>query len=106
MNPISVMKILQHSLCAALIGASLQVHAQHARIVVEHAGNVQVFTDLTQAILAAENNADLYLSGGTFIVPGGFALDKTLHFIGAQRSHGSRASKSLMISDILLTLST
>ena len=77
------MKHIQNLLCAAAIGATIQAHAQQPRIVVEHAGNVQVFTDLTEAITAAENNADLYLSGGTFIAPDGFALDKTLHFIGA-----------------------
>ncbi|MEO8591302.1 MAG: hypothetical protein ABI432_18125 [Flavobacteriales bacterium] len=91
------MKLLQQTLCAALIGASFQVRAQHARIVVEHAGNVQVFTDLTEAILAAENNADLYLSGGTFLVPGGFALDKTLHFIGAGIHNDSTAATGATI---------
>src|SRR6188768_377394 len=77
------MKQIQNLLCAAAIGATIHVHAQQPRIVVQHAGNAQVFTDLTEAITAAENNADLYLSGGTFIAPDGFALDKTLHFIGA-----------------------
>ncbi|MDX9749512.1 MAG: hypothetical protein RBT71_00325 [Flavobacteriales bacterium] len=67
----------------ALIGTALHAQAQQPRIVVQHAGNVQVFSDLTEAILAAPANSDLYLSGGAFLVPGGFALDKTLHFIGA-----------------------
>src|SRR5690606_15907896 len=67
----------------ALTGATLHVQAQHARIVVQHAGNVQVFTDLTEAVTAANPTADIYLSGGSFLVPDGFALDKTLHFIGA-----------------------
>lgn len=71
------------TLLLALLGAAFHGHAQHARIVVQHAGNAQVFSDLTEAILAAPNNADIYLSGGSFLVPGGFALDKTLHFVGA-----------------------
>ena len=70
-------------LLLCLIGIDLQVQAQQPRIVVQHAGNVQVYTDLTAAITAANANAELYLSGGSFLVPGGFALDKTLHFIGA-----------------------
>lgn len=63
--------------------AGLQAHAQQPRIVVQHAGTAQVYTDLVEAITSAENNADIYLSGGTFLAPDGFALDKTLHFIGA-----------------------
>ncbi len=71
------------TLFLALLSVAFQAHAQQTRIVVQHNGTAQVFTDLTQAILAAPNNADLYLSGGSFLVPGGFALDKTLHFVGA-----------------------
>lgn len=81
MNPTSTMRYF--TLLLALLGAAFHGHAQHARIVVQHAGNAQVFSDLTEAILAAPNNADIYLSGGSFLVPGGFALDKTLHFVGA-----------------------
>lgn len=77
------MEQLKHILAGLLVGLSTVSVAQQGRIVVQHAGNVQVFTDLTEAILAAQPNADLYLSGGSFLVPGGFALDKTLHFIGA-----------------------
>jgi len=77
MNP------FKHILCAAAIGATALAHAQQPRIVVQHAGTMQVFTDLTEAITAAQNNADIYLSGGAFLVPDGFALDKTLHFTGA-----------------------
>lgn len=77
------MRPFNHLLSCALIGLATTSIAQQARIVVEHGGNVQVFTDLTEAIVAAPANADLYLSGGSFLVPGGFALDKTLHFIGA-----------------------
>ncbi len=81
MNPITAMT--KYILLPLLIGCALHTQAQHARIVVQHAGNVQVFTDLEAAISAAPSNSDIYLSGGTFLVPGGFALDKTLHFIGA-----------------------
>lgn len=83
MNPITLTAMTKKLLFLALIGTVLQTQAQQARIVVQHAGNVQVFSDLTAAILAAPANADLYLSGGSFHVPGGFALDKTLHFTGA-----------------------
>lgn len=77
------MNTLNHLLSCALIGLATSSFAQQGRIVVQHGGNVQVFSDLTEAIVAAPANADLYLSGGSFQVPGGFALDKTLHFIGA-----------------------
>ncbi|HOZ40512.1 MAG: hypothetical protein IPO05_02730 [Flavobacteriales bacterium] len=66
-----------------LLGTVFMVQAQHSRIVIQHAGTVQVFSDLTAAITAAPNNADLYLSGGSFVLPTGFALSKTLHFVGA-----------------------
>lgn len=81
MNPLSTMR--NFILPLALLCTAFNARAQQARIVVQHAGTVQVFTDLTAAIVAAPNNADLYLSGGSFLVPGGFALDKTLHFVGA-----------------------
>jgi hypothetical protein len=60
-----------------------QTNAQLPRIVVDGITAPQVFSDLTEAILAAPENSDIYLSGGSFLVPGGFALDKTLHFVGA-----------------------
>ena len=91
------MKQIQHIICSAAIGATFHVHAQQPRIVVQHAGNAQVFTDLVEAITAAENNADLYLSGGTFIAPDGFALDKTLHFIGAGMHTDSTAATGATI---------
>lgn len=83
MNRSTAMTFFRYILCAATIGATVHAHAQQPRIVVQHAGDVQVFHDLTEAITAAQNNADIYLSGGTFIALDGFALDKTLHFIGA-----------------------
>lgn len=67
----------------ALIGTALHTQAQQARIVVEHAGTTQLFTDLSSAITTALPNSDLYLSGGSFVLPTGFALSKTLHFVGA-----------------------
>lgn len=70
-------------LLIALIGSALQTEAQQARIVVQHADNVQVFSDLAEAVTAALPNSDLYLSGGSFVLPTGFALSKTLHFVGA-----------------------
>lgn len=83
MNPIILTAMTRNLLLLVLITTGLHAQAQQPRIVVQHAGNVQVFSDLTAAITAANANADLYLSGGSFLVPGGFALDKTLHFIGA-----------------------
>lgn len=83
MTPTANMRTSRIILCGAAICAVTIATAQQPRVVVQHAGNVQVFSDLNAAITAAQNNADLYLSGGTFIVPDGFALDKTLHFIGA-----------------------
>lgn len=77
------MKQIHLFVCATAFGATIHAHAQQPRIVVDHAGAAQVYSDLAEAILAAENNADIYLSGGNFLVPGGFALDKTLHFTGA-----------------------
>lgn len=58
-------------------------HAQLPRIVVDGITAPQVFSDLTAAILAAPANSNITLSGGSFHVPDGFALDKTLHFVGA-----------------------
>ncbi len=83
MNLITPQPMTRKLLFIALIGSALHTAAQQARIVVQHADNVQVFSDLREAITAALPNSDLYLSGGSFLVPGGFALDKTLHFIGA-----------------------
>jgi hypothetical protein len=67
-------------LCASI---TTRTSAQLPRIVVDGVGAPQVFSDLTEAILAAPENSNIYLSGGSFLVPGGFALDKTLHFVGA-----------------------
>ncbi|HMU14088.1 MAG: hypothetical protein JST41_11750 [Bacteroidetes bacterium] len=73
----------KHILFGAVVATAAPALAQQPRIVVQHAGSVQVFSDLGEAITAAQNNAELYLSGGSFVLPGGLALSKTLHFIGA-----------------------
>ncbi len=77
------MSLIKHILCALAASGCACAYAQQPRIVVQHAGTAQVYTDLNEAITAAQNNADIYLSGGSFVIPGGFALDKTLHFVGA-----------------------
>jgi hypothetical protein len=81
MNPTLIMRHV--TLFLALLGTVFTAQAQHSRIVVQHAGTVQVFSDLSAAITAALPNSDLYLSGGNFVLPTGFALSKTLHFVGA-----------------------
>lgn len=66
---------------ALLIGSSMQ--AQLQRIVVQGSGTPQVFTDLAAAVVAAQPNDKLYMSGGTFAVTGDLVVDKPLHFLGA-----------------------
>ncbi|MBK8582267.1 MAG: hypothetical protein IPL86_10630 [Flavobacteriales bacterium] len=68
---------------AASFALSTSVSAQLPRIVVDGITAPQVFTDLNAAITAAPANSNITLSGGSFLVPGGFALDKPLHFVGA-----------------------
>ena len=65
------------------IACATSLSAQLPRIVVDGITAPQVFTDLNAAILAAPENSNITLSGGAFHVPGGFALDKPLHFVGA-----------------------
>lgn len=67
----------------ALCTMTISTMAQLPRIVVDGITAPQVFTDLNEAILAAPENSNITLSGGSFHVPGGFALDKPLHFVGA-----------------------
>lgn len=69
--------------CIAFSAIAIPSTAQLPRIVVDGITAPQVFTDLNEAILAAPENSNITLSGGSFHVPGGFALDKTLHFVGA-----------------------
>lgn len=79
-NPMRT-KTLPLLFTALFIGAS--AHAQLTRIVVQGSGAPQVFTDLTEAVTAAQAGDKLYLSGGTFPYTGGLVIDKELHFIGA-----------------------
>jgi hypothetical protein len=65
------------------IAMSTSLSAQLPRIVVDGTTAPMVFTDLDAAITAAPANSNITLSGGSFLVPGGFALDKPLHFVGA-----------------------
>lgn len=66
-----------------VLGMTVPAHAQLARIVVEGTGGPQVFTDISAAVAAAQPNDKIYLSGGTFPVPGILVIDKPLHFVGA-----------------------
>ncbi|HMQ76669.1 MAG TPA: right-handed parallel beta-helix repeat-containing protein [Flavobacteriales bacterium] len=77
MNP----QLILLSITASLFASG--VHAQLTRIVVQGTGAPQVFTDLDQAVAAAQPEDKLYFSGGTFPYTGGLVLDKPLHFIGA-----------------------
>lgn len=75
--------LMRWATCLSLITVVGTIQAQQQRIVVDHNGNAQVFLDLQSAVTAALPNSELYLSGGSFLLPTGFALSKTLHFIGA-----------------------
>ncbi|MCC7501386.1 MAG: hypothetical protein IT229_02575 [Flavobacteriales bacterium] len=57
--------------------------AQLQRIVLQGNGAPQVFTDLASAVVAAQSDDKIYLSGGVFNVTGSLVVDKPLHFIGA-----------------------
>ncbi|MBK9421978.1 MAG: hypothetical protein IPN44_13165 [Flavobacteriales bacterium] len=75
------LRILSFLTSAALFGAS--AHAQLQRIVLQGSGEPQVFTDINAALVAAQANDLLYLSGGSFSGGGELVIDKPLHFIGA-----------------------
>lgn len=99
MNPINRTTMTRKLILLALIGSALHAQAQHARIVVQHTGTAQVFSDLSSAITAALPNSDLYLSGGCFVLPTGFSLSKTLHFVGAGIAPDStKATSSTIIT--------
>lgn len=57
--------------------------AQLPRILLQGNGEPQVFTDITEALTAAQPNDKLYFSGGVFTASLGITVDKPLHFIGA-----------------------
>ncbi|MCO5275126.1 MAG: hypothetical protein M9900_09430 [Flavobacteriales bacterium] len=77
------MKTIHLLFAAAGVACATTLAAQLPRIVVDGQGAPMVFSDLGAAMLAAPANSNLYLSGGSFFVEGGFALSKPLHFIGA-----------------------
>jgi hypothetical protein len=62
---------------------ALSVQAQLPRILLQGTDAPQVFTDISEAITAAQPNDRLYLSGGTFNAVAAIVIDKPLHFIGA-----------------------
>ncbi len=66
---------------AFLVAGSL--HAQLPRIIVQGTSAPQVFTNIGDALTAAQPNDKLYFSGGTFTAALGITVDKPLHFIGA-----------------------
>lgn len=66
---------------AFLVAGSL--HAQLPRIIVQGTSAPQVFTDITDALAAAQSGDKLYFSGGVFVAPLGITVNKPLHFIGA-----------------------
>ncbi len=85
--------------CLAFSAITITSTAQLPRIVVDGVGAPQVFSDLNAAILAAPENSNITLSGGSFHVPGGFALDKTLHFVGAGiHTDSTNATGATMLS--------
>lgn len=57
--------------------------AQLQRIVVQGSGTPQVFTNIDDALAAAQSNDKLYFSGGSFSSDGDITIDKPLHLIGA-----------------------
>lgn len=67
--------------CAGLFSGMAQ--AQLQRIVLQGTGAPQVFTDIYDAVAAAQPDDKLYLSGGTFLADSGLTFSMPLHFIGA-----------------------
>lgn len=67
----------------AAAGLAFSANAQLPRIVVQGTGAPQVYTDFEAAVTAAQPNDVLYLSGGVFLYPNDFQIDKPLHLIGA-----------------------
>ncbi|MBK7945576.1 MAG: hypothetical protein IPJ85_09820 [Flavobacteriales bacterium] len=77
------MRIKTLSLLTGAILCGSAVHAQLERIVVQGSGAPQVFTDIYDAVAAAQPNDKLYFSGGIFLADTGLTLSMPLHFIGA-----------------------
>ena len=77
---------MKHRFLSFCIGTSLiagTAEAQLQRIVLQGSGAPQVFTDIYDAVAAAQPNDKLYFSGGTFLADSGLTLSMPLHFIGA-----------------------
>ena len=76
--------------------------AQLPRIVVQGSGDPQVFTDLGDAITAAQPNDRLYFSGGTFLEADGITIDKPLHFVGAgiRPDSSSTTGTTMLATDV------
>lgn len=65
------------------MGFTAPAMAQLPRIVVQGSGTPEVFTELADAVAAAQAGDKLYLSGNNFPHPANLEIDKELHFIGA-----------------------
>ena len=70
-------------LLLALPFVGFTASAQLQRIVVQGSGTPQVFTNITDALAAAQDNDKLYFSGGSFAATGDITIDRPLHLIGA-----------------------
>jgi len=66
-----------------LLALPIMGSAQGQRIVLQGAGQPQLFTDLGPALVAAQANDVLYLSGGSFSIPGGTIINTRVHVVGA-----------------------
>lgn len=82
--------------------------AQPPRIVVQGAGAPQVFSSIDAALVAAQPNDNVYLSGGTHLSTADLLIDKPLHFFGAGNAPDSTAatgitSLSTTVGNIALT---
>ena len=89
---------LLYLLCAGSLMAT-STHAQLQRIVVQGAGDPQVFTSIYEAIAAAQPDDKLYFSGGVFLADSGLTLTIPLHFIGA----GIYPDSTSVTSETILT---
>lgn len=75
--------------------------AQLPRIVVQGTGGPAVYTSLDTAIQDAQPGDKLYLSGGSFLLPASYTVDKPLHFIGAGMHPDSAAVTGATIIDLV-----
>ncbi|MCC6840053.1 MAG: hypothetical protein IT230_07835 [Flavobacteriales bacterium] len=77
------MKFRQLTVLSLILGFTAPAMAQLPRIVVQGTGTPAVFTDLADAVAAAQAGDKLYLSGNNFPFPANLEIDKELHFFGA-----------------------